>query len=246
MNLKEAVNQQLKDLRLPSMHQVWEKLAKDFQSTGKSHEEFLNELCTHELSERQSRRLKRHLTEANLPRGKTLEDFDFGAISGGLERREFFDFFEDFEWLKSASNILIFGPSGLGKTHLAAGIGHSLIFAGYRVLFHKASNLLQKMEKAKKEHMLPNFMDKLEKYDCLILDDFGYVDPTIIDSSPLFSLIDHWYESKPLILTCNHSFDQWGSIFSDKRMAVAAIDRLVHHSRIFQLKGESYRRRNKI
>lgn len=245
MSLKEELSLQLKSLRLPSMNLVWEELAERAQNQALSHAEFLNELCTHELSERQSRRLKRHLQEADLPKSKTLEKFNFEVLEG-IKKESLLEFSQEFDWLKSATNILIFGPSGLGKTHLASGIGYSLVFAGYRVLFQKAANLLQKLEKAKREHSLPGFLDRLEKYDCLILDDFGYVDPTIIDSSPLFSLIDHWYESKPLILTCNHSFDQWGNIFSDKRMAVAAIDRLVHHSRIIQLKGKSYRRRDKI
>ena len=145
-------------------------------------------------------------------------------------------------WVKEGDNILIFGPSGVGKSHFAAAIGAQLIENGYRVLFSSTTNLLQKLQGAKQTFSLPSILEKLDKYDVLICDDFGYVQKNQDETNVLFELISDRYEKKSMIITCNQPFSAWDAIFKDKTMAVAAIDRLVHHSTIVQIGGESYRR----
>lgn len=146
-------------------------------------------------------------------------------------------------WIKDSMNILIFGPSGVGKTHIAAAIGAELVASGYRVLFTRTTELLQKLQAAKRSLALPSTLEKLDKYDCLILDDFGYVQKSEIETSLLFELICERYERRSLMITCNQPFQEWDQIFEDKRMAIAAVDRLVHHANILELQAQSYRKK---
>ena len=141
---------------------------------------------------------------------------------------------------------MIFGPSGVGKTHLANAIGVELIQNEYRVLFTRTTELVQKLQLAKQTLALPSALSKLDKYDCIILDDFGYVQKNQYETSVLFELIADRYERKSMIITCNQPFGEWDNIFQDKTMAVAAIDRLVHNSRIIQINAESYRKTNAL
>ncbi|RDB42966.1 hypothetical protein DU490_10290 [Halomonas sp. DQ26W] len=165
----------------------------------------------HELAERERRRLVRHLKEARLPVGKTLETFEFDSVSAD-HRRQLTALAGDTQWVDQAYNLLLFGPSGVGKSHVAAGLGHALINQGYRVRYTTASSLVQELQAAKQALRLSDALTKLDKYAVLII-------------------------------TANQPFSAWDSIFPDSMMAVAAIDRLVHHATLMELSGESYRKR---
>lgn len=232
----------LKQLRLPTMSRLWEGLNKEAVQQGWTAIRYLIALCEHELSHRDNRRLSRRMAEANLPRGKSLSTFDFKVVPA-LNKTQVSAFASGDVWLKSGRNLLIFGPSGVGKTHLAAAIGEKLIESGYRVLFTRTTDLVQKLQAAKRELALPSALEKLDKYDCLILDDFGYVQKDQTETNVLFELICERYENKSLLITCNQVFTEWDKIFMDKTMAVAAADRLIHHATIFELNVESYRKR---
>jgi DNA replication protein DnaC len=145
--------------------------------------------------------------------------------------------------VKRGANLLLFGASGVGKTHLASSLGYSLIEAGIRVKFYSASALVQVLQEAKKALKLQDALNKLDKYEALIVDDIGYVKKTEQETSVLFELIAHRYERHSLIITSNQSFEDWDALFTDTTMTVAAIDRLVHHAHIIQLLGDSYRRK---
>lgn len=235
----------LAQLRLPTMKRVWEEVAVEAESKGWSGPKYLSSLCEHEVAERDRRRLERHMAEAQLPKNKTLETYDFATISG-VSKSQVLGLASGEVWIKNGMNILIFGPSGVGKTHLAAAIGEKLVENGFRVLFSRTTELVQKLQASKKALSLPATMERLDKYDCIILDDFGYVQKDEMETSVLFELICERYEQKSLIITCNQPFKEWDRIFLDKQMAVAAVDRLVHHATILEIDAESYRRKQAL
>jgi DNA replication protein DnaC len=235
----------LNQLRLPTVQRMWKDLAKEAEGKGWSHPQYLSNLCEHETAERDRRRLERHRAESQLPKAKSLESYDFKAVSG-INKSKVIALASGETWIKEGMNILIFGQSGVGKTHLAAAIGDRLIESGFRVLFSRTTELVQKLQAAKKALSLPTALDKLDKYDCLILDDFGYVKKDEMETSVLFELISERYERRSLLVTCNQTFKDWDQIFLDKQMAVAAVDRLVHHATILEIDAESYRRKEAL
>jgi DNA replication protein DnaC len=185
------------------------------------------------------------LFDAKLPIGKSLDTFDFmKALS--INAAQISALAENIQWVSKAHNLLLFGPSGVGKTHLAAAIGRRLIEHGMRVLFTKTTTLVAKMQAANKEHKLADFIEKLAKFQLLILDDIGYVKKTEAETNVLFELIADRYESGSLLVTSNQPFDQWDAIFPNNSMAVAAIDRLIHHATIININEVSFRRASKI
>jgi len=212
----------LKELRLPSIHRLWEEYAAEAIEKRWSGPEYLTHLCELELADRETRRLTRHIHESRLPRGKSLQTYDFSATPS-VNEAQIQALSKDVSWIEQARNLLVFGPSGVGKTHLVSAIGEELIHRRQRVIFWRTTELCQHLEVAKKERSLPSFLLKLEKYDCLILDDFGYVRRSDQETQVLFELICHFYELRSLVLTCNQPFSNWSSIFEDKAMAVAAI-----------------------
>jgi DNA replication protein DnaC len=149
---------------------------------------------------------------------------------------------QDPSWTDRAENLLLFGPSGVGKTHLASALGRSLIELGKRVKFSTATDLVQALQQAKQNLQLPAHLAKLDRYDLLIVDDLGYVKKTEAETSVLFELIAHRYERGSLLITANQPFSQWDEIFCDSMMTVAAVDRLVHHALILDIQAESFRR----
>jgi DNA replication protein DnaC len=140
---------------------------------------------------------------------------------------------------------LLFGASGLGKTHLAAALGYALLEQSIRVKFITGTALVQQLQKAREVLGLEEALKKLDKYELLILDDIGYVKKSDSESESqvLFELIAHRYERNSLLITTNQVFSEWDSIFGDNMMTVAAIDRLVHHADIYKIEGDSYRRK---
>ncbi len=146
-------------------------------------------------------------------------------------------------WLEKGANLLLFGPPGGGKSHLAAAIGLALVENGWRVAFTRTSDLVQRLQIARRELALESALAKLDKYNLLILDDIAYVSRDQAAPSVLFELIGSRYERRSMLITANQPFGEWGKVFPDQAMTLAAIDRLVHHATILEMNVESYRRR---
>ena len=149
-------------------------------------------------------------------------------------------------WLEKGANILLFGPPGVGKSHLSAALGLALVENGWRVLFARTTDLVQQLQVARRDLALESAISKLDRYDLLILDDLAYVTKDQAETSVLFELIAARYERRSMLITANQPFGEWGKIFPDQAMTLAAIDRLVHHSTILEMNVESYRRREAL
>lgn len=235
----------LKNLRLGSMTTQWQELADQAERHHWTYPQYLAALCKAELTNREQRRVEQHLKDAKLPLSKTLDTFEFGKLTS-INPAQISSFAETTDWLTQAQNLLIFGPSGVGKTHLAAAIGRRLTEQGMRVLFTKTTALVQQLQQANNAQKLAEAINKLDKFDLLILDDIGYVKKSEAETSVLFELISDRYERRSLLITSNHTFEQWDTIFPNTTMAVAATDRLVHHATVISINEPSYRKASKI
>ena len=232
----------LSELRLPAIKLTWAKLAEQSDKEGWPAARFLAALAEHEIAERGRRRIERHLAEARLPVGKTLSSFDFAAVPM-VSKAQVMALTAGNSWLEKGTNLLLFGPPGAGKSHLAAAIGLALVESGRRVLFTRTSDLVQRLQIARRELALESTIAKLDKYHLLILDDIAYVNKDQAETSVLFELIGSRYERRSMLITANQPFGAWSKVFPDETMTLAAIDRLVHHATILEMNVESYRRR---
>jgi DNA replication protein DnaC len=224
---------------------MWSDLAARADKEGWPAARFLAALAEHEMAERARRRIERHLEEARLPVGKTLDNFDFEAVPMVSKARVMALAAGD-SWLEKGANLILFGPPGGGKSHLAAALGLALVENGWRVLFTRTTDLVQKLQVARRDLALEGIIAKLDKYHLLILDDLAYVSKDQAETSVLFELISVRYERRSLLITANQPFGEWGKVFPDQAMTLAAIDRLVHHATILEMNVESYRRRTAL
>ena len=232
----------LSELRLPAIKLMWAALAARADKEGWPAARFLAALAEHEVADRGRRRIERHLASARFPAGKTLDTFDFNAVPM-VSKAQVMALAAGDGWLDQGANILLFGPPGGGKSHLAAALGLALVQNGRRVLFMRTTDLVQRLQVARRELGLEAAITKLDKYHLLILDDIAYVTKDQAETSVLFELIAARYERRSLLITANQPFGEWGKIFSDQAMTLAAIDRLVHHATILEMNVESYRRK---
>ena len=235
----------LNELRLPTIKQLWPTFADRSDKEGWPAARFLSAITEHEIAERGRRRMERHLAEAKLLPGKTLDTFDFDAVPT-ISKAQVTAICAGARRLENGANLILFGPPGGGKSHLSSAIGLALIEKGWRVLFVRTSDLVQKLQVARRELTLENAINRLDRFDLLILDDLAYVAKDQAETSVLFELISARYERRSLLITANQPFGEWNRVFPDPAMTLAAVDRLVHHATIFEMNVESYRRRAAI
>ena len=236
-----ALPAMLTALRLPSFQRHWQALAERADAEGWPASRFLAALAEIELAERDARRIQRHLQQSQLPAGKTLATLDFKALPGVTRPR--IEALAAGDWVETGANLIAIGNSGTGKSHVLCAIGHALVEAGKRVLYTSTTEMVQKLQAARRDLALEAALAKLDKFDLIILDDITYAQKDQAESSVLFELIARRYETRSLAIAANQPFSAWDKAFPDKAVTVAAIDRLVHHATIMEMNGESYRRR---
>jgi len=229
----------LKSFHLPTFAREYAVVATQAAKEGVTHEAYLLALSRQEASERADRRMERVLKDSRLPRDKTLSNFDLGRLPA--KARAAFASVRDGALLDSATNVLLFGNPGTGKTHLVCALGQELVRNRRTVLFTPAFQMVQRLLAAKRDLRLSSELKKLDRFEALILDDIGYVQQSREEMEVLFTLLAERYERRSVFITSNLVFSKWDQIFKDPMTTAAAIDRVVHHSVILELSIESYR-----
>lgn len=244
MSSIEQVAYQFRSLKLASMAGALESLLARADANEVSYLQFAQSLAKYEIDERNTKRIKLNRSKANFPVAKYLEEFDYQHQTT-ITKRQVNELL-DFSFIDNRSNLVFIGPPGVGKTHLAIGIGQKALDAGYRVLFTTALALNEILEIAELKGELKKKINGLSKFDLIIIDELGYLPMNKQGNYNLFQLINTLYEYRSIILTTNKEFTNWGEFFVDNNVAVPIVDRLIHHSHIFMLGGESYRLKQKL
>jgi DNA replication protein DnaC len=244
MSQLEQTVSRYRSLRLSAAADELTSLLAEAEANEMSYLSFADRLAEHELIQRQDKRIRRNRKMAAFPAEKRLEGFDYRHQTTITKRQV--NALLDFQFIDERNNLVFIGPPGVGKTHLAIGIGYKAVEAGYRVLFRNALDLVEELELAEMKGELKKRVSALAKYDLLIIDELGYLPMTRQARYNLFQLINSLYEYRSIILTTNKDFTSWGEFFHDDNVAVPIIDRVIHHSHIFMLGGESYRLKQKV
>lgn len=231
-------------LRLPAIRGEWRMFAERSDREGWPAGYLIQVLMEHERAGREQRRIARHLAESHLIPGKSLEKFDFKSVPM-VSKAQVTALATGEVWLAAGHNLLLFGPPGVGKSHLACGIGSALVDRGFRVLFARTADMVQRLRRAADSYGLEQELARLDRYQLLILDDFSYAAKDRDEAVVLFELIATRYERRSMLVTANQPFSEWDRVFPDQAMTLAAVDRLVHRATVLEMNVESYRRREK-
>jgi DNA replication protein DnaC len=207
--------------------------------------EAIGELIDLELIPRKERMAKTRLKVSGIPHCKTMEGFDLSWPKGGLTQKQFNEM-SSLTFIERKENIILLGPSGLGKTHLMTALGQKACLNGYTAYFISCLDLLERLQRSRDQGRLKNKLTWFGKPHVLLIDEVGYENLTSEQASLFFQLINTRYERGSIILTSNKPFGKWGEIMADDAVATATLDRLLHHSHVISLKGDSYRMKDRM
>ena len=240
----ETVANKYNSLRFNGIANSLDELVSMAEANEMSYLAFAEMLADHELASRNKNRIALNLKRASFPVIKRLEEFDYRWQTTITKRQ--INALLDFSFIDNRENVIFIGPPGVGKTHLASGIGLKAVEAGYKVLFTTAISLIESLELAELRGELKKRINSILKFDLLILDELGYLPMNKRGMYNIFQLINAMYEYRSLMITTNKDFTKWGEFFFEDNVAVPIVDRIIHHSHIFMLGGESYRLKDKL
>jgi len=237
--IENTLQLRLRALHLSSILAHYGALAERAAAEGWSHLQYLAELITLEATERTDRRIARLLHDAKLPREKSAATLDLARYAAPL-RGQIKQLLRG-EFVTGATNVCLIGRPGTGKSHVMAALARALVERGYPVLFTSVASLVERLLDAKRNLRLARELKRLDSFECLALDDIGYVQHDRAEMEVLFALLAERYERKSVMITSNLVFSKWDQIFKDPMTTAAAIDRVVHHAVVLEFNGDSLR-----
>src|SRR3954468_11939504 len=228
----ELLKTQLRQLRLPTMGREFERLARDAASNNQKPAELLLRLTEGQLASRSANAVATRIKNAGFPVEKDFDTYDF-SVMPSLSKPKILELARG-DWIDQKSNCCLVGSHGTGKTHISIGLGLAACRAGLRVRFFTAAELVSRLEKEQKQYPLDRFLNQLDRAHLLICDELGYVTMSRGGVELLFRVFGDRYERGSILVTSNLPFSEWGQIFQGERMTAALLDRLTHHSQIFE------------
>lgn len=234
-----TIRQHCKTLRMPTVASQFQKLAEQAQRDKQSHVRYLDVLLGAEVDEREHRAIQRRLKEAQLPRTKTLEEFDF-AQSPKVSGRRLRELAEG-QYIDRAQPVIFLGDAGTGKTHLATALCVAACQQRRRVRFTTASRLVNELVEARQEHELSRVIRRYARFELLCIDELGYVPLADVGAELLFQVISERSETAAVVITTNLPFSEWTQVFTNARLCKALLDRVTDQAHILETGTESYR-----
>jgi DNA replication protein DnaC len=240
----ELVRAQAKGLKMPGLARSFESLARQAREEHWSHEEFLHEVLSAEASSRRESAVRQRLREARFPELKTLEEFDF-ELAEGVDAAQIATLASG-EWLARAANVILAGPIGTGKTHLAIALGVEACKKLKHVLFWRAADLVRALLEARDGRELGRLQRRLARFQLIVLDEVGFVPFERAGGELLFNLVAERYERRSLLVTTNLAFSEWPKVLGgDEKLTTALLDRLGDRATVITTQGKSFRMRRR-